>query len=171
MSLRTVLAAKLGCIAILSSTGCHSNSSQPRQATADDMRIASEAIELVESQVASNGEMTRRHGEFVSMEIRSIRRMPPVDFFDRDDPTMLVIQCFARFDKFSTKIQVQVFDGAALNIEMEPSEEFATKENSPLSDCKLVQDGDELWFERTGGDQMRVQSFVTCQIAHPDFEP
>lgn len=84
---------------------------------------------------------------------------------------MLVIQCLARFDKFSTKIEVQVFDGAAFNISMVPTEEFATKENSPLSDCKLVQDGDELWFVRTGGDQMRVQSLVASQISHPDFEP
>ena len=163
--------AIIALIATFYLTGCDSRSSQPTQVSAEDRRIAAESIELVKSQVASSGELTRRHGKFVSLDIRTVRRSPPLDVFDLHEPAMLVIDCVAIFEDFSTKIKVLVFDGAAFNISMMPTEEFAINENSPLSDCKLVQDGDELWFVRTGGDQMRVQSIVTCQTSHPDFEP
>lgn len=161
--------AYLACIAAIAFSGCTSRSYKMKPVSVDDQRIASETIDRVQLQVASNGDLVRRHGEFVSMEIRNIRRLPPVDVFDLHEPAKLVIDCLARFERFSTTIEVQVFDGAAFQISMVPTEEFAMKDDSPLSDCKLVQEGDELWFVGTGGD--RVRSVVTCQISHPDFEP
>ena len=130
--------AAFACTAVVALSGCGSRSYQTRQVSIDDKRIASKTIELVKLQVASNGQLTRRHGEFVSMETRSIRRLPPVDVFDLHEPAKLVSDCLARFERFSTTVEVQVFDGAAFNISMMPTEEFATKESSPLSDCKLV---------------------------------
>ncbi|TWT87016.1 hypothetical protein [Stieleria varia] len=171
IAFRSLTCTALACAAVVALSGCESATHQTRQVSSDDKRIASETVEFVQSQVASNGELARRHGDFESLEIRSIRRLPPFDVFDVHEPAKLLIECLARFERFSTKIEVHVFDGATFNILMMPTEEFATKKDSPLSDCKLVQDGDQLWFVRTGGDQMRVQSIVTCQISHPDFEP
>ncbi|QDU89104.1 hypothetical protein Pla175_24900 [Pirellulimonas nuda] len=168
---QAILAVSVAFAGILSTSGCNSRSIQPRNVSADDRRIASETVKQLESKVASNDTLVRRHGRFASMEILSIRRLPPVDFMDYHQPAMLAMDCVCHFESFSTKMEVQVIDGAAFSILMQPSEEFATKENSPLSDCTLVQNGDELWFVRTGGDQMRVQSVVTCQVSHPDFEP
>lgn len=58
---RTKLAyAALACTAVVVFSGCESRSYQTRQVSIDDKRIASETIELVKLQAASNGDLSRR---------------------------------------------------------------------------------------------------------------
>lgn len=166
---RTILVdAALACSAVVAFAGCEARSHQTKQVSADDKRIASETIEHVKLQVASSGELTRRYGDFVSMEIRSVRRLPPFDAFDVHEPEQLLIDCLARFEKFSTRISVHVFDSAVFKLSMKPTEEHL---NSQSLIYKPVQDGDELWFVRQGPYKGGVQSIVSCQTSHPDFEP
>ena len=180
MSLRNISFAQLWCIAILLVMGCESRSSrtissETIKVSADDKRIASRVVELVKPKVASNGELARRYGIFVSMELRSIKRLASVKVYGYKTPVAFLVKCFCRFDKFSTIVDINVIKDANFNIKMVPTEEFATQEDGPLSDCELIQDGDELWFVRTGGDGMRVRSVVTCQIPlyllSTNFEP
>lgn len=172
MSARFILTAILVVVSLLTTTGCKSSETiQIDAASADDRRIAAEAMKQLKPHLASNREIARRHGKFRSLELSLVLKASESQFNNEYQPPMLLVYCVAHFERFSTNLILQVVEEDTLNIFMDRDEESISTKGSPLSGYKPTQVGNQLWFVHPDDPQDRVQSQIRCRISHPDVKP
>lgn len=156
-------------IGVLLAAGCDTRRSQPLPVSDLDRRIAEEVFETVKPHIASSEGVSRRYGKLVSLQMRTISRRPAEDIFDLHLPAVLIVDCYAQFDQFSTPLEIRVLEGTQLRIIMQPESNYEEEmERGKTRVSNRVQRDDGVWYE---DDKSSLHCFVTVEISHSAFKP
>ena len=146
--------------------------------TAHDRVVIERSKRLIEEQLHSlsdDHDIVLIYGRFLSLNVQKpVKRRANSGSFGPGlgYPTHITFECICEFSKFRGMMTVSIMQGwETTEVEFDVTPSHAAATLGPLSGCKVIQQGNELWYVREGGDNLKSRSVLSCRILDPDFEP